>query len=131
MASPHSLEHVACAWLEHRSKAWTAGTRKMITASLENDVFPVLGMRPIAELQPREIRGVVQRIDDRGAGETTGRVFQRLRAICRYAVAHDSHDDRPGLPLKPSEIPEPRRTRHRPALGERDVPAFLQKLLRG
>ncbi|MBL0092963.1 MAG: tyrosine-type recombinase/integrase [Piscinibacter sp.] len=112
----------------HRSKAWTTGTRAMITASLENDVFPTLGSRPIGDIQAREIRDVVQQIEARGAGETAGRVFQRLRSIYRYAVAHDLAAVDPTYPLKPSEIFKPRKTRHRASLSEREVPGFLAKL---
>lgn len=128
LATLNTLERVASAWLEHRSQAWTAGTRTMIAASLENDVFPTLGSRPVGDIQTREIRDVVQQIEARGAGETAGRVFQRLRAIYRYAVAHDLAVADPTYPLKPSEIFKPRRTRHRASLSERDVPGFLAKL---
>jgi integrase len=128
LATLSTLERVGRAWLEHRSKAWTVGTRAMIAASLENDVFPTLGSRPVGDVQPREIRDVVQQIEARGAGETAGRVFQRLRAIYRYAVAHDLAAVDPTYPLKPSEIFKPRKTKHRASLSERDVPGFLHKL---
>jgi len=128
VAALSTLERAARAWLAHRSKAWKSGTLAMITASLENDVFPSLGSRPLSEIQPRDIRDAVQAIEARGAGETAGRVFQRLRAVFRYAVAHDLVAVDPTYPLKPSEIFKPRKTRHRASLSERDVPAFLRKL---
>ena len=128
VAALSTLERAARAWLAHRSNAWKPGTLSMITASLENDVFPSLGSRPLGDVQPRDIRDVVQAIEGRGAGETAGRVFQRLRAVFRYAVAHDLVAIDPTYPLKPSEIFKPRKTRHRAALGERDVPTFLRKL---
>jgi integrase len=123
-----TLESVGRAWLEHRSLAWVARTRTMITASLENDVFPKLGERVIDGVQPGEIRALVQSIEARGAGETATRVFQRLRAIFRYAIAHELVETDPTYPLKPAEIFKPRKTAHRAALSERDVSAFLTKL---
>ena len=128
VAALSTLKRAARAWLAHRAKAWKPGTLAMITASLENDVFPSLGSRPLASIQPRDIRDAVLAIEARGAGETAGRVFQRLRAVFRYAVAHELVEADPTYPLKPSEIFKPRRTRHRASLGERDVPAFLRKL---
>ena len=128
LASLHSLDRVARAWLAHRAKAWTAGTLAAITASLETHVFPRLGDRPVSEVQPREIRDVVQTIEAAGASETAGRVFQRLRSIYRYAVAHDISKTDPTYPLKPSEILKPRRVQHRASLGEQDMPAFLSRL---
>lgn len=124
----HTLEGVGNAWLAHRASAWTPGTRAMIAASLENDVFPMLGSRAVADVQPGDIRSLVQAIEARGAGETATRVFQRLRSIYRYAVAHELVETDPTYPLKPAEIFKPRRPTHRAAMTERDVPAFLAKL---
>jgi hypothetical protein len=99
-----------------------------IRASLENHVFPKLGARPIDEVVPRDIRDVVQAVERLGAAETAGRVFQRLRSVFRYAIAHDLAKTDPTYPLKPAEIFRPRRVKHRASLGERDMPAFLCKL---
>lgn len=85
----HTLEAVTRAWLSHRANAWTEFTRTAIAASLENHVFPTLGSRPLSLIQPSDIRTIVQTIEASGASETAGRVFQRLRAICRYEVAHE------------------------------------------
>ena len=128
VASLNTFEATARAWLDHRADAWVERTRAVILASLENDAFPVIGTRPIAEVQPAEIRNLVQGIEARGAGETAGRVFQRLRSIFRYAIAHDLIATDPTYPLKPAEIFKPRKVEHRAALSERDVPTFLHRL---
>jgi len=127
-AAVQTVEAVASAWLAHRADAWAVRTRAVIRASLENDVFPKIGARPVAEVQPGEIRVLVQAIEKRGAGESAGRVFQRLRSIFRYAVAHELVTTDPTYPLKPAEIFKPRKVTHRAALSERDVPMFLQRL---
>ena len=127
-AQEMKVETVALAWLKHRSGAWKQSTRQMIEASLRNDVFPKLGSRPIGDVQPRDVRDLVQAIEDRGAGETAGRVFQRLRAIYRYAVAHDLTSVDPTYALKPSEIFKPRKAKHRGSLAEADVPEFFRRL---
>lgn len=123
-----TLEAVALAWLDHRAEAWTERTQNVIRASLENDVLPTLGARPIGDVQPADVRELVKTIEARGASETAGRVFQRLRSIFRYAIAHDLIAIDPTYPLKPAEIFKPRKVTHRAALGERDVPAFLHRL---
>lgn len=128
VATLNTFEALARAWLDHRADAWVVRTRTMILASLENDVFPTLGARPIADIQPADIRNLVQGIEARGAGETAGRVFQRLRSIFRFAIAHDVIGTDPTYPLKPAEIFKPRKVTHRAALAERDVPEFLRRL---
>jgi integrase len=123
-----TVEATARAWLDHRADAWVQRTRTVILASLENDVFPVIGAKPVANVEPADIRNLVQGIEARGAGETAGRVFQRLRSIFRYAIAHDLIATDPTYPLKPAEIFKPRKVAHRAALAERDVPTFLHRL---
>lgn len=127
-ATLNTFEALARAWLDHRADAWVERTQTIILASLENDVFPVIGARPITDIQPADIRTLVKGIEARGAAETAGRVFQRLRSIFRYAIAHDLIGIDPTYPLKPSEIFKPRKVEHRAALAERDVPAFLHRL---
>jgi len=128
LAALNTVEATARAWLEHRGSAWVERTRTIALASLENDVFPVIGDRPINDIQPADIRKLVQGIEARGAGETAGRVFQRLKAIFRYAITHDLIGTDPTYPLKPAEIFKPRKVQHRAALSERDMPIFLQRL---
>jgi len=128
LAALNTVEATARAWLEHRGSAWVERTRTIALASLENDVFPVIGDRPINAIQPTDIRKLVQGIEARGAGETAGRVFQRLKAIFRYAITHDLIGTDPTYPLKPAEIFKPRKVQHRAALSERDMPIFLQRL---
>jgi integrase len=123
-----TVEAVSRAWLAHRASAWTPGTLEAITASLENHVFPALGARPIREIAARDIKQVVQVIDKQGAGETAGRVFQRMRSIYRYALSEDLVGADPTYPLKPAEIFKPRDVNHRLALAEADMPAFFGKL---
>lgn len=127
-AELNTLEAVARQWLGHRAPAWASGTKEAIASSLENHVFPSLGARPIADIQPADIRAVVQAVERTGAGETAGRIFQRLRSIYRFAVAHDLVRSDPTYPLKPSEILMPRRISHRASLPEREVPRFLALL---
>jgi len=128
LAAVSTLEAVSRDWLARRASGWTAGTLDAITASLENHVFPALGARPIREIPARDIRVVVQAIDMQGAGETAGRVFQRLRSIYRYALSEDLVEADPTHSLKPSEIFKPRSITHRLALAAADMPAFFRKL---
>ena len=124
----HSFEAVARAWLTHQAGAWTERTRERIHSSLVADVFNEIGSRPIAELKARDVAAVVKAIEARGAGEMAGRVLQRIRSVFRHAVVHDIIDTNPTLDLKPAELLQPRRTTHRAALPEAELPGFLANL---
>jgi integrase len=124
----HAFEAIARQWLAHRSSGWSQRTRTLIEASLTNHVFPLIGAVHIAEIQPNTVREVVKSVEATGAAETAGRVFQRIRAVYRFAIAHDLTESDPTYPLKPAEIFKPRQTRHRAALPESDMPEFLKAL---
>jgi len=124
----NSFENVARAWLAHRAEAWTEQTRGAIWSSLERLVVPTLGSKPIADIQPADVRDTIKAIEAAWLGETAGRVFQRVRAIFRYAIAHDLITTDPTYSLKPSEILKPRKVTHRAAMAEKEVPAFLRQL---
>ena len=123
-----TFEAVAREWLGHQATRWAPGTRDAIRKSLEAEVFPAIGGRAMAHLKPRDVMDIVKRIEARGASETAGRVLQRIKAAFRYAVVHLRIDSNPMLDLKPSELLKPRQVRHRAAMADKDLPAFLAML---
>ena len=123
----NTFEGVAREWIEHRGAKWEANTKARALASLENDIFPAFGARPMAEITPRDVTQAVKAIEKRGAGEAASRVLQRVRAIFRYAVGNERIASNPMSELKPDEIVKPRQVQHRPALAQKDVPEFLKR----
>lgn len=124
----NTLQAVAEAWLQHQATRWTGVTATRILASLQSDVFPVLGARPLASIRPGEVMAVVKKIEARGAGDQACRVLQRIKAVFRWAVTHERIESNPMLDLVPSEILKPRQVQHRAALSDRELPEFLAKL---
>jgi integrase len=124
----NTLEAVADAWLRHQSARWEPLTMQRIRASLEADIFPTLGARPVASIKPGEIMAAVKLIEKRGAAVLASRVLQRVKSIYRWAVTHERIESNPMLDLVPSEILKPHEVTHRAALADREVPNFLAKL---
>ena len=124
----NTLQAVTEAWLQHQAPGWAAVTVARIRASLQADVFPALGARPLASIRPGEVMAVVKQIEARGAGDQACRVLQRIKAVYRWAVTHERIESNPMLDLVPSEILKPRQVKHRAALSDRDLPEFLAKL---
>lgn len=85
----NSFEVVAREWLEVKSPEWMDETAKRATAWLENNVFPIIGKRPIAELEYNApaLLDVLQRMVKRGAVDSTHRVREHMGAVFRYAIA--------------------------------------------
>ncbi|AKZ26091.1 integrase [Ralstonia solanacearum] len=83
----NSFEAVAREWHAKYAPGWSESNTKKVLARLENDVFPWLGGRPIAELKAPELLAVCRRVESRGALDTAHRVLQTCGQIFRYAVA--------------------------------------------
>lgn len=82
-----TFESVAREWFGKHSPAWAPGHGDKIIRRLELNIFPWLGAKPIADIKPLELLGVVQRIEQRGANETAHRALQNCGRVFRYAVA--------------------------------------------
>jgi integrase len=82
----NSFEVVAREWYTKHSPTWAASHSDKIIKRLENDVFPWLGGKPIAEITAPELLQCLQRIEGRGAVDTAHRALQNCGQIFRYAV---------------------------------------------
>lgn len=68
---------------------------------LERNIFPWMGSRPIAEIQPKDILACLRRVEERDTIETAHRTLQICGQVFRYAVAtgraeHDITQDLKG-----------------------------------
>jgi NADH dehydrogenase/NADH:ubiquinone oxidoreductase subunit G len=104
----NTFEAVAREWLGHQSASWDRGHAERVRKTLEADVFPVLGGRPLVHIKPRDVVAVVKAIERRGAGEVADRVLNRVRAVFRYAVAHELIEMNPMSELRAGELLKPR-----------------------
>jgi integrase len=83
---PTFLE-VANEWHRRQSPGWTKKHASQVWRSLDADVLPTLGPRPMDQIHPAEIVALIEGIEDRGAGEIATRVLQRVRADFSRAAA--------------------------------------------
>lgn len=124
----NTLRAVSEDWLAHQATRWEPVTLGRIRASLEANIYPALGDRPMASIKPLDLKRTVAKIEARGAGEMAARVLQRVKSIFRWALVHERIESNPMLDLVPSEILKPREVQHRAALSDAELPAFLVKL---
>jgi integrase len=83
----NSLEVVAREWLKTHVDSKAESHRKRVYARFENDIFPYLGSRPIAEITPMELLGVIKKIEGRGAGDTAHRTLGSCGQVFRFGIA--------------------------------------------
>jgi integrase len=83
----NSFEVIAREWHGKFSGTWSAGHAETIIGRLEKEVFPYIGMRPIAEITPPELLSVLNRMESRGALGMAHRIRNYCSQIFRFAVA--------------------------------------------
>ncbi|CAJ4917784.1 MULTISPECIES: tyrosine-type recombinase/integrase [Burkholderia] len=86
LAAANSFEVVARGWMDERKTTVEPAQHAKTLARMENDVFPWLGKRPIAEIDAPEILVVLKRVDGRGARFTAHRIRSEISRVFRYGI---------------------------------------------
>jgi integrase len=122
----NTFEAMAREWHSQQKHKWTATHAERVLTSLEANIFPSLGRRPVAEITPAELLDILRIIEHRGALDMANRVLQRCSATFRYAIASQRTRTNPASDLK-GALKAPKR-KHYSALSAKDLPEFLIKL---
>src|SRR5215475_4133217 len=126
-AGAESFEAIAREWHAKFSPGWVADHGDRILRRLENDIFPWLGKRPIAEIKAPELLAVLRRIESRGALETTHRAMQNCGQVFRYAVATGRAERDPTADLR-GALPPPKEKHHASIIDPKRVAELLRAI---
>lgn len=119
----NTFRMVAEEWFEWRKPYWTPKHAHDTWRRLERHALPLLGRRPIAEIQTVELHAVIRQIENKGATHMSKRVFQICNGVFRYAGMTGRLKLNPADHLKGALAPH--RTQHYPTLLARELPDFL------
>lgn len=125
-AAANTFEAVAREWIENMANHWTEGHKALTLRTLEQDAFPAIGRRPIAEITPPELLTTMRAIEKRGALEIASRVLQRSSAVFRYGIATGRCTSNPATELR-GALKRPARSHYKTVAGDRNT---FAKLLR-
>lgn len=78
---------VALEWYEKQASNWSPAHAQRSKRQFERDLFPWIGNRRIAEIEPVELLATLRKVEERGAIETADRGLMLARQVWRYAVA--------------------------------------------
>ncbi len=127
ITAKNTFRAVALEWHENQLNKWTPKHGVNVMRKLEADVFPFIGSRPIAEIDPPELlNSVLRRIEKRGALDIATRVKQICGQIFRYGIATGKCKRDPSGDLKGAL--KVGKTQHYPSLDIKDMPKFLSVL---
>lgn len=101
----HAYKIIALEWFAKYSPGWTESNRVKILARQKNDIFPLLGDVPIAQITAPELLAALRRIEARGAVDTAHRAMQDCSRVFRYAVATGRAERDPAADLKGALAP--------------------------
>jgi integrase len=127
VATGNTFEAVAREWHDNWKGARTRYYADQILRRLQADLFPAIGRRPIAELEPPELLDLLRKVEKRGANEMARRLKQLIGQIYRFAIVTGRAKRDPSADLKDAlrATGEPQHHRAMPLL---ELPKFLQKL---
>ncbi len=126
MRTNNTFEAVAREWHAKQLHRWTAKHANKVMASLQQNIFPALGKRPIADITPAELLDVLQVMENRGVLYLASAVLHRCSTVFRYAIASCRLKTNPAADLK-GALKSPY-TRNYAHLSEKDIPGFLEAL---
>jgi len=126
-AGAESFEAIAREWHAKFSPGWVASHGDRILRRLEKDLFPWLGMQPIAEIKAPHLLAVLRRIESRGAQETAHRAMQNCGQVFRYAVATGRAERDPTGDLR-GALPPPKEKHHASIIEPKRIGALLRAI---
>src|SRR3989338_4332519 len=83
----NSFRNLAAELHKVKSPMWTPGHAKQWMVYMEKYALPVIGDRPITEIEPIEIVGIMRTVEASGTFETRDRLLQTIGAVFKYAIA--------------------------------------------
>ncbi len=86
-AAANTFESVARTWMEKTEPSRAATTHGKLNAWLIKDVFPTIGSKPIADISPRNVLAMLQKVEARGTIDSAHQIKQLCGRIFRFAVA--------------------------------------------
>lgn len=84
----NTFEAVTRKWFETHKGRWSEGHAKHILSRFENDIFPHVGNKPIAEVKRKDLTTILEAVSKR-ALETAHRMKIAINQMLNYAVANE------------------------------------------
>lgn len=126
LAAENSFEAVAREWYGKHSPTWVKTHAKDVLRRLEGNIFPILGHRPIGEIDPPELLAAVRKIENRGAFDLAHRVLAVCGQVFRYGVASGHCTRDMAADLRGALTPH--KKKHQAAVKPEELPDLLRKI---
>jgi len=126
IAAANSFEAVACEYVAKQAHTWMPRHEAAVIRRFEKDLFPAIGARPIAEIEPPVILDALRKIEARGSLDTARRALRMCGPVFRHGVATSRCETGPSRDLKGALAPHVKR--HMARLGKDGIPGLLARI---
>jgi integrase len=87
LSAENSFEAVALEWYNKQLHTWVPHHADGVKRRLDANIFPVLGKRPIDQIEAPELLKAIRAIETRGSYDLAHRVLQVCGQVFRYGIA--------------------------------------------
>ncbi|MBT7951712.1 MAG: integrase arm-type DNA-binding domain-containing protein, partial [Gammaproteobacteria bacterium] len=116
----NSFEIIAREWWDKQKGNWTEGHAGRVIKSLEIDIFPAFGKKPVVDIEPQEVLATIRKVEARGALNVAERLLQRCSKVFRYAIQTGRATLNPAGDLQGTL--KTRKVTHQPSLSRTEIP---------
>lgn len=122
----NSFQSIGTEWWNQKKGIWSEKHALRVLASLQKDIFPSIGKRPISEITTPELLQTLRAVESRGALDVASRLLQRCTQIFRYAVQTGRAHFNPAAEL--AGTLKTRKVQHQASLPRNELPGFLNHI---
>jgi hypothetical protein len=123
-----SFQNIASLWLEHWAEGKSPRHVEYTRRRMEMDILPVLGKRPLAEIEAPELVAMTKAIEDLGARDIAKRALKTAGQVFRYAIAHGYARRKPATEIRPRDILKSSRKTNYARVEAKELPALLRAI---
>ena len=127
-AIENSFQNVTALWLEHWQEGKSPRHVDSVRRRMKADILPLLGARPIAEIEAPELVALANAIQERGARDIAKRALETVGQVFRYGIAHGYSKRNPSSEIRPSDILKSTRKVNYARVDARELPALLRHI---
>jgi integrase len=127
-AIENSFQNVTALWLEHWQEGKSPRHVDSVRRRMKADILPLLGARPIAEIEAPELVALANAIQERGARDIAKRALETVGQVFRYSIAHGYSKRNPSSEIRPSDILKSTRKVNYARVDARELPALLRHI---
>ncbi|MCO6435371.1 tyrosine-type recombinase/integrase [Nitrosomonas nitrosa] len=128
IASQNTFESVARAWWSSWRRDKTTRHADAVLRRLEDNVFPIIGRKPIVDISAPLLIMTLKQVDQRGASDTARRIFNSCSRIFRYAISHGLAERNPAADVTVADIFQPLEKTNYARIGASELPQLLRDL---